>query len=80
MGSVVALHLCQPDLIKEISLCSSLSLGKASHQKKTHEPLFGQGILKSSGEVWARQRKVLAQEFFSDKVTVNLIFHYNWKS
>ncbi|KAG6536512.1 cytochrome P450 714B3-like [Zingiber officinale] len=66
--NVVALHLCQTDLIREISLSSSLSLGKASHQKKTHELLFGQGILKSSGEVWARQRKILAPEFFSDKV------------
>ncbi|KAG6489091.1 cytochrome P450 714B3-like [Zingiber officinale] len=68
MGNVVALHVSHPDVVKEISLCSSSDLGKATYLKKTHEPLFGQGILKSNGESWSRQRKIIAPEFFSDKV------------
>ncbi|XP_042429429.1 cytochrome P450 714B3-like [Zingiber officinale] len=68
MGNVVALHVSHPDVVKEISLCSSSDLGKASYLKKTHEPLFGQGILKSNGESWSHQRKIIAPEFFSDKV------------
>ncbi|XP_074566270.1 cytochrome P450 714B3-like [Curcuma longa] len=68
MGNVVALHVSHPDAVKEISLCSSSDLGKASYLKKTHEPLFGQGILKSNGESWSHQRKIIAPEFFSDKV------------
>ncbi|WOL16339.1 Cytochrome P450 [Canna indica] len=68
LGNVVSLHISHPDLVREISLCSSLGLGKTSHMKKTHEPLFGQGILKTSGEVWSHQRKVIAPEFFSEKV------------
>ncbi|CAD5180072.1 unnamed protein product [Musa acuminata subsp. malaccensis] len=68
MGNVVALHVSHPDLVKEISLCSSLDLGKATYLKKTHEPLFGEGILKSNGVSWSHQRKIIAPEFFSDKV------------
>lgn len=70
MGNVVALHVSHPDLVKEISLCSSLDLGKATYLKKTHEPLFGEGILKSNGLSWSHQRKIIAPEFFSDKVKV----------
>ncbi|WOL14751.1 Cytochrome P450 [Canna indica] len=68
VGNVVALHVSHPDVVKEISLCSSLDLGKATYLKKTHEPLFGQGILKSNGDCWSHQRKIIAPEFFSDKV------------
>ncbi|THU56927.1 hypothetical protein C4D60_Mb11t22360 [Musa balbisiana] len=68
LGNAVVLHVSHPDWVKEISLCSSLDLGKSSYLKKSHEPLFGQGILKSSGKSWSHQRKILAPEFFSDKV------------
>ncbi|XP_038980391.1 cytochrome P450 714B3-like isoform X2 [Phoenix dactylifera] len=68
MGNVVALHVSHPDLVKDITLCGSLALGKATYLKKTHEPLFGQGILKSNGEAWAYQRKIIAPEFFLEKV------------
>ncbi|RWW62213.1 hypothetical protein BHE74_00030675 [Ensete ventricosum] len=70
LGNAVVLHVSHPDWVKEISLCSSLDLGKSSYLKKSHEPLFGQGILKSSGRSWSHQRKILAPEFFSDKVKV----------
>ncbi|XP_072976664.1 cytochrome P450 714B3-like [Typha angustifolia] len=68
MGNIVMLHVSQPEVVRDISLCVSLDLGKGSYLKKTHEPLFGQGILKSNGETWAHQRKIIAPEFFLDKV------------
>ncbi|KAL0929045.1 hypothetical protein M5K25_000985 [Dendrobium thyrsiflorum] len=68
MGNVPMLHVSQPDLVKEMNLCKSMDLGKATYLKKTHEPLFGHGILKSNGELWAYQRKIIAPEFFMDKV------------
>lgn len=83
MGNVVALHVSHPDLVKDITLCVSLDLGKATYLKKTHEPLFGQGILKSNGEAWAYQRRIIAPEFFLEKVKVsfsqksNLFFQLN---
>ncbi|KAM0948008.1 putative cytochrome P450 [Dioscorea sansibarensis] len=68
MGNVPALHVSHPDVVKDISLCLSLDLGKATYLKEAHEPLFGHGILKSNGETWAHQRKIIAPEFFLDKV------------
>ena len=34
--------------------------------------MFGHGILASNGPAWAQQRKVIAPEFFLDKVKVGL--------
>ncbi|KAM3228697.1 hypothetical protein ACQJBY_059981 [Aegilops geniculata] len=68
MGNVVFLHVSRPDVVRDINLCVSLDLGKSSYLKATHEPLFGRGILKSNGEAWAHQRKIIAPEFFLDKV------------
>jgi gibberellin 13-oxidase len=36
--------------------------------KVTHRPLFNDSILKSSGEVWAHKQRILAPEFFPDRV------------
>ncbi|XP_062211148.1 cytochrome P450 714B3-like isoform X2 [Phragmites australis] len=68
MGNVVFLHVSRLDVVRDINLCVSLDLGKSSYLKATHEPLFGGGILKSNGEAWAHQRKIIAPEFFLDKV------------
>ncbi|KAG0487876.1 hypothetical protein HPP92_006687 [Vanilla planifolia] len=68
MGNVPMLHVSRPDLVREINTCKSLDLGKATYLRKTHEPLFGHGILKSNGEPWVYQRKIIAPEFFMDKV------------
>nr|CAB3500930.1 unnamed protein product [Digitaria exilis] len=68
MGNVVFLHVSRPDVVRDINLCVSLDLGKSSYLKATHEPLFGGGILKSNGVAWLQQRKIIAPEFFLDKV------------
>ncbi|KAJ4753801.1 Cytochrome P450 714B3 [Rhynchospora pubera] len=68
MGKVVIVHVSEAEVLKEICLCVSLELGKGTYLKKTHEPLFGQGILKSNGPAWLHQRKLIAPQFFLDKV------------
>ncbi|XP_023890887.2 cytochrome P450 714C2 isoform X2 [Quercus suber] len=62
-------------MVKEISLCTSLNLGKPSYLSKDRGPLLGQGILSSNGATWAHQRKIIAPELYIDKVKgmVNLM-------
>ena len=61
-------------MVKKISLCTSLSLGKPSYLSKDRGPLLGQGILSSNGPIWAHQRKIIAPELYIDKVKVNLTY------
>nr|CAB3458995.1 unnamed protein product [Digitaria exilis] len=69
IGNMVFLHASRADVVRDLGLCvSPLDLGKSSYMKVTHRPLFGDGILKSSGEAWAYQRRLIAPEFFPDKV------------
>jgi gibberellin 13-oxidase len=78
IGNMVFLHATRADVVRDLSLCvSPLDMGKSSYMKTTHRPLFGDGILKSSGERWAHQRRLLAPEFFPDKVKamVGLMVH-----
>lgn len=71
-------HLCTTDLemLKEISLCTSLDLGKPSYLSKLRGPLLGQGLLSSSGPIWARERKIIAPELSPNKVKVSLLLLY----
>ena len=70
-GSIQQLCLTYIEIVKEISLCTSLSIGKPPHQVKDRGALVGQGIVSSSGPIWAHQRKIIAPEFYIDKVKVN---------
>ncbi|KAH7576167.1 hypothetical protein JRO89_XS01G0005700 [Xanthoceras sorbifolium] len=74
-GSIQVICITQMDLVKEINQCTSLSLGKPSYLSKDRGPLLGQGILASSGPLWAHQRKVIAPELYLEKVKgmVNLM-------
>ncbi|OIW00973.1 hypothetical protein TanjilG_16222 [Lupinus angustifolius] len=63
-------------MVKQIIMYTSLNLGKPSYLAKDMRPLFGQGILSSSGTIWAHQRKIIAPELYLNKVKkamVNLI-------
>jgi hypothetical protein len=71
MGSIQLLYITDTEMVKEISLCTSLSLGKPSFLSKDRGPLLGRGILSSSGPIWAHQRKTIAPELYIDKVKVN---------
>ncbi|XP_022753894.1 cytochrome P450 714C2-like [Durio zibethinus] len=88
LGNTQILFVNQPDAVREITTCTSLSLGKPSYQHKERGPLLGQGILTSNGALWAHQRKILAPELYMDKVKgmMNLIVEStftllnSWKS
>ncbi|KAF2297576.1 hypothetical protein GH714_042369 [Hevea brasiliensis] len=75
LGNTQILNLNQPDMVKEITTCVSLDLGKPSYQQKDLGPLLGQGILTSNGALWSHQRKILAPELYMEKIKgmVNLI-------
>jgi cytochrome P450 len=59
------------EMVKEILLNTSLDLGKPSYLSKDMGPLLGQGILSSSGPIWAHQRKIITPELYLDKVKVS---------
>ncbi|XP_010249510.1 PREDICTED: cytochrome P450 714C2-like [Nelumbo nucifera] len=67
-GTVQHLYISEPHLVKEISLCRSWDLGKPVYLVKQFWPLLGLGITRSNGQLWAHQRKIIAPEFFMDKV------------
>lgn len=56
----------------------TLELGKPTYVTKRLAPMLGNGILRSNGHIWAQQRKIVAPEFFMDKVKV-LIIHTIYK-
>lgn len=62
------LYVNHPDLVKEMNMCVTLDLGKPSYVSKTLAPMLGNGILRSNGVIWAQQRKIIAPEFFADKI------------
>ncbi|KAF7008017.1 hypothetical protein CFC21_022885 [Triticum aestivum] len=68
LGQRPALYVTDPELIRAIGRCDSLDMGKPTFQQKGQEPLFGAGVLKANGACWARQRKVIAPEFYMAKV------------
>ncbi|XP_039060728.1 cytochrome P450 714A1-like isoform X2 [Hibiscus syriacus] len=72
-GTRQHLYVNQAELVKEMNQCISLCLGKPSYIAKRLAPLLGNGILRSNGLVWAQQRKIIAPEFFMDKVMVGLM-------
>ncbi|KAJ9676382.1 hypothetical protein PVL29_025082 [Vitis rotundifolia] len=68
LGNIQILHVNQPDIVREITTCTSLDFGKPSYQQRELGPLLGQGILTSNGAVWAHNRKILAPELYMEKV------------
>lgn len=70
LGNTQILHVTQPEMVKEITTCTSLELGKPTYQAKERSSLLGKGILTSNGPYWAHQRKIIAPELYMDKVKV----------
>ncbi|KAK9283804.1 hypothetical protein L1049_012058 [Liquidambar formosana] len=62
------LYVNHPDLVKEMNQSVTLDLGKPSYVTKRLAPMLGNGILRSNGLSWAQQRKIVAPEFFMDRV------------
>ncbi|XP_073032262.1 cytochrome P450 714C2-like [Primulina eburnea] len=68
LGNMQVIYVTDSDLVKEITTCTSLDLGRPAYQQKEFGPLLGQGVLSSNGPAWARQRKIMAPELYMDKV------------
>jgi hypothetical protein len=77
LSNIQILHMNDPEVVREISICTSLDFGKPSFQSKAVAPLLGQGILTSNGATWAHQRKILAPELYMEKVKVYICFKSN---
>ncbi|KAI3450190.1 hypothetical protein Pfo_006855 [Paulownia fortunei] len=75
LGNTQIVHVTQPEMVREITTCTSLDLGKPTYQAKERGSLLGHGILTSNGPHWFHQRKILAPELYMEKVKgmVNLI-------
>ncbi|VAI03829.1 unnamed protein product [Triticum turgidum subsp. durum] len=69
-GAVEILFVSDPGMVKDMSHCTSSELGKPIYIQKSRKPLFGDGILVSNGDIWAYQRKVIAPEFFMEKIKI----------
>ncbi|KAI8014720.1 Cytochrome P450 714C2 [Camellia lanceoleosa] len=73
LGTYQVVYITDPQLAKEISLSTSLKLGKPFFLQKNSKTLLGKGILTSDGEFWAHQRKTIAPEFYADKNLVHIM-------
>ncbi|XP_050219771.1 cytochrome P450 714A1-like [Mercurialis annua] len=62
------LYINDPELVKEMNRSTSLDLGKPTYMTKRLEPMLGNGVIRSNGHVWSQQRKIIAPQFFMDKV------------
>ncbi|KAH0980695.1 hypothetical protein GBA52_007872 [Prunus armeniaca] len=68
-GRIQQLTLTDVETVREVSLCKSLHLGKPAYLlSQDRKLLFGKGILASSGPIWSHQRKIIAPEFYFEKV------------
>ncbi|BBG97252.1 cytochrome P450, family 714, subfamily A, polypeptide 1, partial [Prunus dulcis] len=67
-GSIQQLAVTDLEMVKEVSLCTSLNLGKPGYVSKDRKSLFGQGIIAANGPIWYHQRKIIAPEFYFDRV------------
>ena len=67
-GNLQLLCTTDVEMLKEIGLHKSLSLGKPSYLTKDRVPLLGPGILSLSGHIWAHPRKIIAPELFPDRI------------
>ncbi|KAJ4849057.1 hypothetical protein Tsubulata_029534 [Turnera subulata] len=62
------LYINDPGLVTEMNQLITMDLGKPSYVTKRLGPMLGTSILRSNGNFWAEQRKIIAPEFFMDKV------------
>jgi cytochrome P450 len=68
IGNMPFLHINDPDVVKQLCLCTSSDFGKTSFQMKLFHPLAGDGVANSNGALWSQQRKIMAPEFFNKTV------------
>lgn len=69
-GSKQHMYVSDPKLIRELKLHNSLDLGRPTYLSKSMQPLLGNGVIRANGHEWAYQKKLIAPEFYLDKVKV----------
>uniref|UniRef100_A0A0D3HQQ6 Cytochrome P450 n=1 Tax=Oryza barthii TaxID=65489 RepID=A0A0D3HQQ6_9ORYZ len=67
-GAMEILQVSHPDMVKDIGRWTPSELGKPNYLKKSRKALFGGGLFTENGDEWAYQRKIIAPEFFMDKI------------
>ncbi|KAH7654135.1 Cytochrome P450 E-class group I protein [Dioscorea alata] len=68
MGNMPIMHVSNSDLVNDIRHCLSIDLGRNTFLKETLKPLLGDGIFKANGETWSHQKRIIAPEFYLNKV------------
>lgn len=69
-GSKQHLYVSDPKLLKELKLQNYMDLGVPRYLSKPLQPLIGDSIIRANGQDFAYQKKVIAPEFFLNKVKV----------
>lgn len=69
-GTVEILHVAQPEMVKDMGRWTTSELVKPHYLMRSRKPLFGEGILSANGDLWAYEKKILAPEFFMEKIKV----------
>ena len=67
-GTKQHLYATKVEIVKDLTLSNNLNLGKPLIINKRNAPLFGHGITTTNGSLWVLQRKIIAPEFFMDRV------------
>ncbi|CAM0150218.1 unnamed protein product [Urochloa decumbens] len=67
-GALEILHVSDPEMVEDIGHCTPSELGKPNYLKRSRKALFGGGLFTLNGDEWAYQRKLIAPEFFMDKI------------
>ncbi|CAN6330214.1 unnamed protein product [Urochloa humidicola] len=67
-GALEILHVSDPEMVKDIGHCTPSELGKPNYLKNSRKALFGGGLFTLNGDEWSYQRKLIAPEFFMDKI------------
>lgn len=57
-------------MVKDIGHWTPSQLGKPNYLKKSRKALFGGGLISVNGDEWAYQRRIIAPEFFMDRIKV----------
>ncbi|XP_015697851.1 cytochrome P450 714C3-like [Oryza brachyantha] len=67
-GAMEILQVSHPDMVKDLGRWTPSELGKPTYLKKSRKALFGGGLFTVNGDEWAYQRKIIAPEFFVEKI------------
>lgn len=72
-GNRITVYVSAPEILKEITLCTSLAFGRSTAWIKQRTSLLSDSVATLNGQAWAHHRKIIAPEFFMEKVKVKLL-------